>query len=292
MSDGWRHWRHPVHSHRERRRRQGQGISILIPFRSDGSEERENNFYWLTAYWRRHLPRAQIVVGQDFGTPFSKTSAVNYAFRRATGDVVAIIDADCYIDHEVVRECARRIREARNDGHRLWFVPYRRFYRLTQRTTDRILAEWPPAPPAELGMACPPDPRQVQDTSGSTHGHWFGALIQIMPREAFAMAGGMDERFRGWGSEDVSFMRAVDTLYARHKTIRGCVYHLWHPKIGDEWVTRRWAGQVAARVNERLGERYRLAIGDPQRMRALVFEEWDPAVIWPARGGRHRRRGR
>jgi hypothetical protein len=107
----------------------------------------------------------------------------------------------------------------------------------------------------------------------------------------------MDPRFRGWGSEDVSFMRAVDCLYAPHKSTPNCVFHLWHPKIGTVWPTRRWEGQDEPRTNEHLGMRYRNAMGDRERMRALG-SEWQgerddderKQLLPKSRGrGRHRR---
>src|ERR1044071_5879183 len=40
-------------------------------------------------------------------------------------------------------------------------------------------------------------------------------FVQILSRRAFERAP-YDRRFRGWGGEDGSFVRAVDTLYGAH----------------------------------------------------------------------------
>jgi hypothetical protein len=101
-----------------------------------------------------------------------------------------------------------------------------------------------------------------------------------MPREAWEMVGGMDWRFRGWGGEDVAFMRAVDTLYTKHKTTRNQVLHLWHafanaPELtvkGDPNLLRLWGGQDSGQRNDRLANRYYAAFGDHDRMRRLVDE--------------------
>jgi predicted glycosyltransferase involved in capsule biosynthesis len=69
--------------------------------------------------------------------------------------------------------------------------------------------------------------------------HHYGALILIMPRAAFEAAGGMDERFRGWGAEDVSFVHAVDTLYGRHRTLDASAHHLFHQTLGQGWQDKR-----------------------------------------------------
>ena len=109
--------------------------------------------------------------------------------------------------------------------------------------------------------------------SGTLHAHWFGALIQVMPREAFEVVGGMDERFDGgWGGEDVSFLHALDTLYGKHKTMPNGVIHLWHPSIGSSIRDRQWAGQGGSDANSVICQRYGSAAGDVAKMRELVEE--------------------
>lgn len=261
-----------------RRPSRGRGITLLVPFKSDGGR-REDNWQWLQRFWREHLPEAQLIMGSDErcdpdgGVAFSKAAAVNDAARHATGDVVVILDADCYIRPQVILDCAEDIREHRRVGHKIWFMPYRRFWRLTEDFSDVILRSdpehsvWPPNPPAEWMV------QEVAEKSSSC-GHWFGALIQVMPREAFDAAGGMDERFRDWGGEDVSFMRAVDALYARHRTTNNPVYHLWHPTFGSTSPERHWSGG-SSRSNDWLSDRYTQRIGDPLRMKHLVDEPKD-----------------
>lgn len=252
---------------RRSRRHPVERISLLVPFRTDHAE-RERNWRWLRDYWANELPEAEVIVGTDHNTPFCKTHAVNEAFRKATGDVIVILDADCYIPGEAIREAAREIREARRHGRKLWFIPYRRFYRLTEAASLRLL-ESDPACPATFPD--PPPSGDMDTFGGVSFGHWYGALIQVMPREAFIEAGGMDERFRGWGGEDISFMHAVDTLYARHKTIRGPVFHIHHPTIKGRWqATRQWEGQDAPEMNDWLSWRYDNAVGDNDVMRRLV----------------------
>jgi predicted glycosyltransferase involved in capsule biosynthesis len=104
------------------RLRKGHGISLLVPYRDDGSR-RSATWEWLRKYWRHELPGAEVVIGHNGHVPFCKTMAVNYAFRRCHGDIVVILDADCYIPGDVILEAAKRIRKARRQGHKLWFVP-------------------------------------------------------------------------------------------------------------------------------------------------------------------------
>lgn len=239
-------------------------ISLLVPFHSDKAE-REANWNWLHAYWKQHLPDAEIIVQDNLEVPFCKTAAVNAAFRRSHGDVIAIVDADCFIDAAVIEKCAARIREARTWGERLWFIPYRRFYRLTGVATRRLmLGDLRP-------LTDPPVPFDHEHQHDPAMGHHYAALIQILPREAFEAVNGMDERFKGWGGEDVSFMYAVDTLYGKHRTIDAPVYHLWHPFIQGRWkFTRQWFGQHTPEQNDRLATKYCDARGVRAPMRELV----------------------
>lgn len=250
----------------------GAGITLLVPFRDDHAVGRGVNWEWLRRYWMNELPAAQIVVGTDEGEPFSKTCAVNNAFRQAdpANDVIAMIDADCYIAPNVILSCAARIREARRWREPLWFVPYRHLYRLTEKATAQLVASNPVNP---LQFVVP----HTSDDVGSSEtlagvGHRFGALIQIFPREAFVMVGGMDPRFRGWGGEDVTFVRVLDTLYGVHETTPNEVLSLWHTALGDMFL-RKWAGQANTGANNQLSVRYRNTRRDPKRMRAII-REW------------------
>ena len=266
-----------------RQYRRGYGISIIVPFHcTDANNQRAQNWRWLESYWRAQLPGAEIIVGRDPAAAadatiaFSKSVAVNEAAKKTTGDVLVVVDADGFIAAEHVLHCANEIRAARARGHRLWFVPYRQFYRLTAFASQCMLASGPATP---FRFPTPPEKHYIQDTSNNNTGHWYGALIQIVPREAFDIVGGWDKRFRGWGGEDHAIMRATDTLYGPHKTLPVQVLHIWHPMIGPDGSAdlvggklRMWGRQQVAGANDKLSGRYYYAQGNPARMRALVDE--------------------
>ena len=255
----------------------GRGISLLVP-RSPGVDAgRDRLWDWLQRYWRAHLPLARIVEGRDPehlsrpGRTFSKTTAVNDAARRAKGDILVILDSDAYVAPEIIVEAAHEIRRARKRGRRLWFIPYRRFYRLGPDLTEQILAS-DPWLPQNLGDPLAPELRDPVHGNAPEYGHHYAAMIMVFPQEAFKEVGGMDERFIGWGGEDISFMRAMDTVYNTHKTIDHAVYHLYHHTFGVG-VNRQWIGQVKRMPFTILGARYQAAYGDPARMLRLN-NEW------------------
>lgn len=246
-------------------------ISLLIPYRDDG-EQRARVWHWLQRYWACHFSwDAEIVVGRYNGVPFSKAAAVNEAARRARGKIFVVLDADCYIDYRVVREVVNRILVAQQEQKKLWFVPYRRLYRINQEGTQAVLDS---DPHRNWWFPSPPPSKWIENPQQDSHyGHQWAALILILPAEAFWCVGGFDEKFAGWGGEDSSFMRAVDTLWALHENTDNDVFHLWHVRPGHNFLTRSWKGQRTTNVNARLAQRYNLASGDPVLMRALVEEE-------------------
>lgn len=262
-------------------RRPGHGVSIIIPFRAPSkADERVRNIEWLKKYWRHALPGAELIISDDpdHDCTFSKSVAINRGVARASGDVLLLIDADGFMPGAHVLYCANEIRNARKRNRKLWFVPYRKFYRLSNSATVQLI---------DSTMAClhafPEPPREtdvinVKDANPA-QAHWYGALVQMMPREAFDLVGGWDERFRGWGGEDHAAMRAMDTLYVLHKTLPFRVFHLWHPMLGDNgtadmvhWKERRWEGQDQAGINNSLSYRYYHAYLKPPIMRRLVGE--------------------
>lgn len=242
-------------------------ISILIPFASK-DPYRKAVFEWLLEYWKHELPDAEVIVGNSCGKVFCKNEALNNAFRKSTGRVIAMLDADAYIEGRIIEKAADEILE--NLDNHLWFVPYRHLYRLSEGITANIIASDPSNP---LKIVCPPPKNQLDDDGQkSGYGHRFMAMAAVFPREAVYTLGCWDSRFVGWGSEDACLLRALDTLWGKHKTLNECIFHLWHPFIGKDYKTRKWAGQERAGTNNRLANRYNDAKGKPTKMRKLVDE--------------------
>lgn len=245
-------------------------ISILIPFRDD-HEDRNRVLDWLTKYWLHHLPSAEIVLGYHGGLPFSKSSAVNSAAKKARGRIFVIADADAYLRPSAIQDCADAIDQALAAGKRKWLMPYSQFYRIARWETLCLLQT---DPTAEYAVSSPPPDHWLEpDANTNTEkAHRFGALIQIMPREAFEMVGGFDGRMRGWGSEDSSMLKSLDTLYCQHEVANNHALHLWHARPGTDFLTRRWIGQSWTPANARLAQRYAAASGEPALMQGLVDE--------------------
>jgi hypothetical protein len=244
-------------------------LSIIVPFR-DGGEGRRPTFDWLQRFYRAQLPRAEMIVCDAPGWPFSKAAAVDLGVIGSRGHVLAILDADCWLDPRVIQACADNLLEADREHRRTWYVPYLRMYRLNEHTTEEVIHS---DPFRRWWFPDPPKPTQVDHWGQEGYGHQYGALALIMPRLAFFESGMMDPRFRGWGGEDGAFMRALDTLWGPHEVTDNEALHLWHERPGTNFLTRRWEKQSAYNVNGRLAQRYNQASNDPTMMRALIEEE-------------------
>ena len=265
-----------------RRRRRKNLISLLVPLGGD-DPNRERNWDWLREFWEHNLPDSEIVIGRDKASrrrwhrrrplPFSKAVAINNAFAKSKGDIIVILDSDAYLPASAITHCADRLRVQRSVGVRSWFVPYSHLYRLTRRATALILDSDPKNP---LVLPSPPPPCDIDGRDGSGPLNVFGAMCQVMPREAFIAVGGMDPRFRGWGGEDRSFLHALDTLWGPHNETANDILHLWHPAFtggtGPLWQVKMWNHQTEPNVNNALASRYQQALGKPDVMRSLVDE--------------------
>lgn len=243
-----------------------------MPFR-DNEEERTQVWHWLERFWDHHFSddTYEIVEGHDYYWPFSKSAAVNEAARRARGDVFVVLDADAWMDPCVIARCCSSVLRALHKGRRLWYVPYRNLYRFNDCATEWLLGR---DPWKGYDLSSPPPEWMIErDVNHPGYGHLYGAMALIMPREAFELVHGMDPRFRGWGGEDASFMRALDTLYCQHEVTSNDVIHVHHVRPGQGFTKRQWVGQTITNVNQRLAQRYSSASNDPTLMRALISEQ-------------------
>lgn len=247
-------------------------ISLLIPFSTE-DKARHKNFKWLLRYWKYELPDAEIIVGKSRSRIFCKGEALNDAFEKSTGKVLVVLDADAYLPGKIITHCADRILEEQKYGNNLWFVPYRLLYRLTRQITEMIVHSDPKNP---LRLPIPPPDCYIENHGDIIHyGHMFGAMITIFPRKALDYIRCFDEHFVGWGGEDVSFLRMMDTLFGKHKTTNNPVFHLWHPYHGKTHRERTWDNQDTPNKYWRRTSQYRDAIGNIPKMGKLAQENWD-----------------
>ena len=175
-------------------------IVALAPRRADNGR-RDQLWKWARAQWPW-----EIFEGESPPGPFNRSAAINDAARRAGDwDIAAIIDADTVLPHRQLLEGAQLAARGRA------VLPFTHYCLLGRRETDALLRG------GEL-------PATAAKTTIRAN-RWSGCVL--VPRELWESVGGFDERFVGWGGEDIGFAAA---LLARGSVARipGNLFHLWH----------------------------------------------------------------
>lgn len=219
-------------------------VSIIVPYRP-GIRERDAAWAWLRARHQHHHPDWEIVEADTPG-PWNKPAAVNQAVEHAAGDVLVVLDADLAPDPATLTTAVA-------DPHP-WAVPFDTVYRLDATTTLDILTR-----PADDPLTDTWTRRQLWRSP--YHGVPGGGVF-VVHRDAYLAAGGMDERFVGWGGEDRAFGQALTALAGPPTQHEAPAVHLWHP-------TQTKTNHMSD-ASMRLARRYQRA--DRTTMLALVEE--------------------
>jgi hypothetical protein len=212
-----------------------------------------------------------MVVGTDEGTPFSKSVAVNDAWAKSSGEMLVIVDADSWVERPQLRT---GIEQAARKEHLV--VPWWKSYRFGKAHSEALLKKDPTEPMIATA-------RMKAESEGTGPAPDSCAMVLCIQRQAFERVGGFDPRFRGWGSEDVSFGLSCWTLLGRNEYCLGEGYALWHPRPfktvhtalrGDESM-RVWQRDPGG-LNFDLWYRYREAQGHAATMLDLCREHTLP----------------
>lgn len=224
-------------------------VSVLMPFRPSDDPWRHDSSVWVVQRLVRSHPDWELVFGDRAGE-FNRGASINDAAAMATGDIYAIVDSDTFTNNGFAAEALGLVVKGAP-----WAYPYGRYYNLCGYKTREILDSSPIADFAR------PNPDEVEFDLSSTSGFIF------MDSKAYEEMGGFDERFIGWGGEDVAFFEAAKAVLGMPPRIDGWVGHLWH---GSSEATR--FGQPYWPHNARLVERYRRMGNFPNDMKQYVKE--------------------
>lgn len=223
---------------------------LLVPRRAH--PERDKLWEWCRARWEKYLPDLAIYEGHHTEGPFNRSAAINTAARLADADgrwdIGIVIDADIFLRVSQARAAIASAASGKVTwGHRRWrgFAPDH---------TKRVLE-----PRYDIDFGPEIDRDDMDIYVERTNPRSWSCFIAI-PRDVWDDMGGFDERFVGWGYEDMAFKSLVTSLYP-WDLVNGDVYHLWHPR-SEERIVKGQPSVTASReytVNARLGRRYMIA---------------------------------
>ena len=216
-------------------------VALIVPYRA-GEPHRDAAWEYVRAHYATHHPDWELVVADCPGT-WAKGWAVNIAVSRTDADVLAIVDADLFIDPAVLTEAVELAPTVP------FVVPHITVHRFDEESTAALYAGRP-------------QPRTL--TKRPYEGLVGGGMV-VLTRQAFDKVDGMDERFLFWGSEDIVFGMALETLVGPHHRLFGELWHLYHPYVSHP--------NLVPEESDRLVTLYQAAKFHPAQMRAVIAGE-------------------
>lgn len=236
-------------------------VVIIVPRRA-GIPDRDRLWAFAKSWWAENL-RWDIAEGHHDVGPFNRSMAINKAaWVAGDWDVAVIIDADVICGPSEVRGAVRLATETGG-----MVLGYHERVMLTERGTEAVMDGF-------VGN------RRNPAYSGRVHMDSCSSCV-VVTRELFDKVGGFDERFVGWGWEDVAFRIACETLSGvPMERISGTCWHLHHTVSHEN--NRR---EATLQSNEVRGQRYAAAHWDTSAVMALLNEPDGPteAKLEPTR---------
>lgn len=221
---------------------------FLVPRRKDHGP-RDALWTYARDRWERYFPDIPVVEGHHVGGSFNRSAAINTAARIAGAwDVGIVIDSDVLLS---VSQARAAIERASETGRVTW--GHRRWRGFAESWTDRWVRER-----RDFG---PELDRDEMDLYVERTNPLSWSCFIAIPRPVWDDMGGFDERFRGWGFEDMAFQSLVSGLYGVER-IEGDLIHLWHPRSDERIIlgqSRSTASDDYVR-NGLLGRRYMYAL--------------------------------
>jgi len=218
---------------------------VCVPWR--GSEPHRGRAWRTVRTWWDQFDYEMFSAAGPDG-PMNRSAARNQAAAAAgEWDVAVFADADTIGQPELIPAAV----EAAQQG--VIAYPFTRFEGWTPQQTQAVYQGRPPGRGRGVKHPSP------------------GGILAV-DRALFETVGGWDEKFVGWGYEDLAFAVACRTLGGVHRE-PGTIYHLWHPVAAEKPAAIRYKTTNRARR-----DRYKQVDGDPEAMRKLLVElgmvEW------------------
>lgn len=184
-------------------------VEVVIPFGGTDAGRR-SVLAWILDHWRTNHPDWTVTLAEQPEGDWSKGATVNPRLLASAADVIVVADADSWVPP---RQLVQAVALATRHG---WAMPNTHVRRIAEADTARILGgESVPRPRCERIRVARP-----------------GGGIVVARRDIWHQVRGIDPRFVGWGGEDAALGLVLQVLHPREPSVRGPLWHMWHPTEG------------------------------------------------------------
>lgn len=193
-------------------------LSIIIAYKKTSPSREKQKTYTIERY-KKMFPTAQIILSESKAVTnnewegFSKSLYINLGVKKAVNEYLLLADIDVVLDKNNILQAIKNL-----DKY-CCIIPYDTLYKLNDKESMLIYENT-----ANEKM---PKPNTSTANKVSVANRYQG--VMLVKKEEFIIAGGYDERFKCWGSEDGAFIKAIETMTEKPSLRqKGTAYHLNH----------------------------------------------------------------
>lgn len=187
-------------------------MKVFIPYKADGGRRDRIADYTKTLFWEPNGFEVVYLANDDeeFNISKARNLALNY-----DEEILVFSDSDSIPD---IRMLERAIETARQRNTMVF--PFNTALELNKPTSDWHL---------DNGVI-PKGTRPIQAEHIRRRSDELQSSIYAIPRALFEKVGGFDEKFVGWGHEDLAFVKKLELYGHRAHHLPGSFNHIWHEK--------------------------------------------------------------
>lgn len=210
-------------------------VTVVLPFRVD-SRERKNNLHILLNYYTKHTNLKFMLLEADLQQHIKDLPYANCTYEF-------IIDNDPVFYHTFYRN--RLIRKVQTPIVMVWdidiLIPVEQLYQAADVIRCKDIDLCLPyngvcygLNPVESELLISQQDVEHIFNKTTMYNPMFGKLtvggLYCVNRKSYTDAGMDNERFKGWGPEDIERVKRMTILGYRISRLPGAIYHLWHPR--------------------------------------------------------------